>query len=162
MLHQVSHRSPARAPFVTATLHSNAILSNPQDLDTAQKQFEVLCRMLDLEPHQNDVLERLRDTSSGQLMEAVGNMGQHNTFRPAYGQDEWLKELVMHQRSSTFAEGLQSAGVKSVLLTEVSEEVSWRNLLCIVAETAICRSKPFTDFRIPPLPRLMSAKDGRR
>ncbi|CAD6581306.1 MAG: hypothetical protein CYPHOPRED_001542 [Cyphobasidiales sp. Tagirdzhanova-0007] len=122
MLHQVSHRSPARAPFVTATLHSNAILSNPQDLDTAQKQFEVLCRMLDLEPHQNDVLERLRDTSSGQLMEAVGNMGQHNTFRPAYGQDEWLKELVMHQRSSTFAEGLQSAGVKSVLLTEVSEE----------------------------------------
>ena len=123
MLHQVSRRAPAQSPFVRATLHSNAILSNPHVLDAAQKQFDALCRQLELDPSQRNILDILRAVPSNMLMQAVQKMGSLKTFRTVMGSDGWLQELVLYQRSPVFAAGLRAAGVRSVLVTEVSEEV---------------------------------------
>ena len=154
MLHHASHRSPTKAPFITATMYSNAVISNPQDLDRTQNQFEVLCRRLSLDPKQSNILDKLRAIPSETLMQAVQSMQKLDTFRTVLSQDEWLKETVEYQRSAQFANGLRAAGIESVLLTEVSEEVilsshSWSSPEVLIN---FRRSGQFIGQRTQPLP----------
>ncbi|WP_227547690.1 hypothetical protein, partial [Moraxella catarrhalis] len=71
-------------------LYSNAILSNPASLSSVQKQFETICRLVQLDPSSPSVLEDLRAISTKQLISAVERAGKQSTFRGVDGKDGWV------------------------------------------------------------------------
>jgi hypothetical protein len=109
-----------QAPFVTCTLLSNAILSDPCTPSSRATQFSLLCKSLHLDPSAADVLETLRDPAqveSGRLMEVIEGMGFENTFRGVVGPDGWIRPDQMgYQQSGGLGRDLKRAGVRCVIM----------------------------------------------
>jgi carboxylesterase type B len=128
LLHYAARQAPAKAPFITALLMSNAIVANPVDPATKNDQFRQLCAALAVDPDRPDVLDVLRDTSkvsTSQLIEAVQCMGASGTFRGVFGSDGWVRSDEMeYQYSGGLARGLRSVGVKCVIVGDLLDEVS--------------------------------------
>ncbi|KIY45083.1 alpha/beta-hydrolase [Fistulina hepatica ATCC 64428] len=125
LLHHAARHCEKKAPFRTAMLLSNAILTNQPPPEVAQAQFECICLVLGLDTSRLDILNVLQDAekvSTPKLIEAVENVGVMGTFRGVEAADGWVHEIVEFQRSGGLAAGLRKAGVTSVVISEVSEE----------------------------------------
>ncbi|WVW85202.1 hypothetical protein I302_107240 [Kwoniella bestiolae CBS 10118] len=126
LVHQAARLAPAKAPFVTAHLQSNAILASPVSPATRNVQFDALCEAIGLDPKAPDVLEKLRDTTefpTANLIKAVQSMGELCTFRGVIGNDGWVREdQVEFQHSGGLAKGLAAAGVKCIIAGDVRDE----------------------------------------
>ncbi|KJA19623.1 hypothetical protein HYPSUDRAFT_44186 [Hypholoma sublateritium FD-334 SS-4] len=134
-VHQLLHHastlpSGATAPFQSAVIQSNAILTDPKTPVELQPQFDALCRALDLDPRASDILTVLKDPSRvpwSSITRAIENeeiLGHFGTFRGALSND-WVNVrpgLVEWQRSGGLARGLQDHGVKSVVIGDLTEE----------------------------------------
>ncbi|KLO10861.1 carboxylesterase [Schizopora paradoxa] len=133
-VHQILHhasRLPAgkKAPFTSAMLQSNAMVSVPKTPSELRPQFEALCTALSLDPQAPDVLETLRDPSKvtwESIVKAIEEerLGPYGTFRGALD-GEWLAsepDPMTWQRSGGFADGLRKAGVKYLIVGDLSEE----------------------------------------
>ncbi|KAG6889754.1 hypothetical protein C0995_014680 [Termitomyces sp. Mi166 len=130
LLHRASHLPEGqKAPFSSAALQSNAILTNPKTPEEYQVQFDALCRALNLDPEAPDILETLRDPlkvpwSSITHVIETDTLGINGTFRGCLA-DDWLPTSpnpVTWQRSGGLARGLRAHGVRSVVLGDLSEE----------------------------------------
>lgn len=101
----------------------------PKTPENLREQFETLCRALNLNPASPDILEILRDpvkTPSHSLISAIeeGKLGPLGTFRGCLDGD-WLAKYpdpLSWQRSSGFSDGLKRAGVRSIVIGDLSEE----------------------------------------
>ena len=133
LVHQILHRaaqlSPAKAPFQTVTLLSNAILTDPFDPAFRNEQFALLAEKLDLDPSKPGTLETIRDpvkVPSDRLVKAVFDMGTQSTFRAVVGSDGWCRpDQMAYQHSGQFARDLKAAGVKCIIMGDVLEEWGW-------------------------------------
>ncbi|KAG6876700.1 hypothetical protein C0993_000981 [Termitomyces sp. T159_Od127] len=130
LLHRASHLSQGRkAPFSSAILQSNAILTNPKTPEEYRVQFNALCHALNLDPEAADILEILRDPlkvpwSSITHVIETDILGINGTFRGCLA-DDWLPtspDPLTWQRSGGLAKGLRAHGVRSVVIGDLSEE----------------------------------------
>ncbi|KAH0583146.1 hypothetical protein H2248_011029 [Termitomyces sp. 'cryptogamus'] len=130
LLHHASHLPEGRkAPFSSAVLQSNAILTNPKTPEEYQVQFDALCRVLNLDAKAPDILETLRDPLKvpwTSITHAIDTdmLDINGTFRGCLS-DDWLPlspDPVTWQRSGGLAHGLRARGVRSVVLGDLSEE----------------------------------------
>ncbi|KAF8075239.1 Alpha/Beta hydrolase protein [Lyophyllum atratum] len=130
LLHHASRLPEGQmAPFHSAVLQSNAILTNPQTPEEYRPQFIALCRALDLDPEAPDILETLRDPikvpwSSITHVIETDALGTYGTFRGCLSGD-WLAvspDPVTWQRSGGLAKGLREHGVRSIVVGDLSEE----------------------------------------
>lgn len=136
VVHQVLHRaallSPAPAPFVTALLQSNGIVSDPLMPAERETQFAAFCAQLGADPTSPTILAELRDTTrypTAQLVKAVENMGIHSTFRGVV-EDGWLRPDQMDfQRSGGMGEALKAAGVRCVIAGDVRDEDAFYSIV---------------------------------
>ncbi|WVQ68653.1 uncharacterized protein L199_006862 [Kwoniella botswanensis] len=126
LIHQAARLAPAKAPFVTAHLQSNAILASPVTPATRNIQFAALCKAIGIDPATPDVLGRLRDTNefpTDKLIKAVQNMGELCTFRGVVGDDGWVRaDQVEFQHNGGLAKGLREAGVRCIIAGDVRDE----------------------------------------
>ncbi|GFZ43710.1 hypothetical protein JCM24511_01430 [Saitozyma sp. JCM 24511] len=126
LLHHAARLAPSKAPFVTATLMSNAILTDPLPPSSRRDQFAAFCRALGADPSSPAILEELRDTTrypTAKLIEAVQAMGGLSTFRGVVGDDGWNRaDEMAYQQSGGLAAGLKAAGVKCVIMGDVRDE----------------------------------------
>ncbi|KZV76028.1 alpha/beta-hydrolase [Peniophora sp. CONT] len=133
-VHQLLHHASrlpegVRAPFTSAALQSNAIATDPKTPSELHAQFEALCEALELDPAASDVLDSLRTTSWKRIAdlidaEKVGPLGTYGTFRGT-SDGAWMgidPGAMRWQRSGGFARGLKAAGVRAVLLGDLTEE----------------------------------------
>lgn len=126
VVHQLLHHAArvGRAPFVTATLQSNAILTDPLSREERRGQFHELCAALDLDSESPDILTTLRDRArvpTTALIAAVEGMGVESTFRGVVG--DWVDaDQMAFQASGALARGLAAAGVRAVILGDVRDE----------------------------------------
>ncbi|BEI84548.1 hypothetical protein CcaverHIS002_0411520 [Cutaneotrichosporon cavernicola] len=86
IVHQLLHRAARGqdAAFVSATLQSNAILTDPLSRHAREDQFAQLASALGLDPNDPLVVERMRDREqipTGRLIAAIEGMGTESTFR---------------------------------------------------------------------------------
>lgn len=93
---------------------------------------------MQLDPTSPSALEDLRAVSTKQLVSAVERAGKLSTFRGVYGKDGWMSELIDFQKSPAFADGLRKAGVRSVLVGEVRDEVGLLSYIPMVLIKADC------------------------
>ncbi|KLT38952.1 alpha/beta-hydrolase [Cutaneotrichosporon oleaginosum] len=127
IVHQLLHRAArgGRAPFVTATLQSNAILTDPLSRHERAAQFAHLCAALGVDSaDETRAVDALRDRArfpSAALIAAVEGMGVNSTFRGVadalHGRDQ-----MAFQASGALARGLAAAGVRAVVLGDVRDE----------------------------------------
>ncbi|KAF8888117.1 carboxylesterase [Infundibulicybe gibba] len=134
-LHQILHyasRLPQgeRAPFHSAILQSNGILTNPKTPAELQPQFDALCRALGLDPDNPGALAALRDPdqiswqSITKVIETDALGTKYGTFRGCLD-GVWMASLpdpMAWQHSGGFANGLLAVGVKSIILGDLTEE----------------------------------------
>lgn len=133
-VHQLLHHASRlpqgiRAPFTSAALQSNAIATDPKTPDDLQTQFDALCEALKLNPAAPDILDSLRDTDWKRIAdlidaEEVGPHGIYGTFRGT-SDGAWMgvdPGAMEWQRSGGFARGLRAAGVRAILLGDLTEE----------------------------------------
>ncbi|KAA1466532.1 carboxylesterase [Dentipellis sp. KUC8613] len=133
-VHQLLHRAsrlPAgvKAPFHSAILQSNALVTNPKRPSELRPQFHTLCQALGLNPDNPDVLTILKDekkvpweTITSLITEE--KLGLYGTFRGSMD-GTWLSDTpdpMTWQRSGGLARGLLEHGVRSVVIGTVSEE----------------------------------------
>lgn len=131
VVHQLLHHAArtGQAPFVTATLQSNAILTDPLTPAERREQFDELCGVLGISLEGADArtkaLSILKDrslTPTSALIAAVEKMGAASTFRGVV-EDGWLDADQMgFQASGGLARGLAAAGVRAVILGDVRDE----------------------------------------
>lgn len=124
-----------QAPFRTAFLQSNAVLTNPPPPNASHtSQFNLLCTRVGLSPTTTspaDLLAQLRDPSiipTAKIMRAVEGMDEHSYFRGVQDVDGFVQEVEGYQQGTEFAEDLRKVGVQCVVLGGVRDEV--RLLLC--------------------------------
>ncbi|WVQ95293.1 hypothetical protein IAU59_002388 [Kwoniella sp. CBS 9459] len=126
LVHQAARLAPAKAPFVTAHLQSNAILADPLTPSTRNSQFQAFCQALNIDPSTPDILSRLRDKSefpTERIIKAVEAMGDQCTFRGVVGTDGWVRaDQVEYQRNGGLAKGLREAAVKCIIVGDVRDE----------------------------------------
>ncbi|EGN97031.1 hypothetical protein SERLA73DRAFT_93724 [Serpula lacrymans var. lacrymans S7.3] len=131
ILHHASRLPPGQnAPFRSAQLQSNALLTNPKALTELRPQFYALCRALDLDPTSPDILTTLRDPSkvpASALVHVIETdaVGVENgTFRGCLD-GEWLAttpDPMTWQRTGELALRLREKGVKSIAIGDLTEE----------------------------------------
>ncbi|TFK34010.1 carboxylesterase [Crucibulum laeve] len=130
ILHYASHLPDGEdAPFHSAVLQSNAILTDPKTPKELRLQFEALCHALRLDPYAPDILTTLKDPvktpwSSITHVIETDTLGHYGTFRGCLSED-WLPVspgLMEWQRSGGLAEGLKAHGVKSIAVGDLAEE----------------------------------------
>ena len=111
-----------------ANIHTHRI--DPKTPAELQPQFDALCRALDLDPRASDILTILKDparvpwASITRVIENEEILGCFGTFRGSLS-DDWVNVhpgLVEWQRSGDLARGLQSHGVTSVVIGDLTEE----------------------------------------
>jgi len=133
-VHQLLHHASRlpegqEAPFHSAVLQSNAILTNPQTPEEYRAQFQALCWALDLDPDDPDVLTTLRDSAKvpwAAITHVIETetLGMYGTFRGCLIED-WLgpsPDPITWQRSGGLAKGLREHGVRSIVVGDLSEE----------------------------------------
>ncbi|GLB41542.1 putative carboxylesterase family protein [Lyophyllum shimeji] len=133
-VHQLLHHASRlpegqKAPFHSAVLQSNAILTNPQTTEEYRAQFRALCLALDLDPGAPDILTTLRDpvkvpwSAITRVIETEA-LGAYGTFRGCLTED-WLgtsPDPITWQRTGGLAKGLREHGVRSVVVGDLAEE----------------------------------------
>ncbi|KDR80904.1 hypothetical protein GALMADRAFT_241413 [Galerina marginata CBS 339.88] len=129
LLHHVSLLpSGTQAPFDSAILQSNALLTDPKTPLELRPQFDELCRALKLDPDAPDILPTLRDPSKvpwesiTKVIET--DLGHFGTFRGCLSED-WISVdpgPMEWQRSGGLARGLLAHGVRSVVVGDLTEE----------------------------------------
>lgn len=148
LLHHAARLAPRTAPFVTATLQSNAILTDPLTAVERRGQFAELCCALDLNPESPGVIETLRNREqipTAKLIAAVEGLGTESTFRGVVGHDGWVEaDQMAYQASGALARGLASAGVRAVIVGDVRDEAHFY---------AGCHSCPTPDDLLPNVAR---------
>ncbi|KAI0353921.1 carboxylesterase [Trametes cingulata] len=133
-VHQLLHHASRlpdgeKAPFRTAVLQSNAIITTPKTPAELRPQFEALCRALLLDPKAPDILTTLRDPKRvpwSAITHAIDNdmLGVvYGTFRGCW-EPSWLGEsdTMTWQRTGGFAKGLAAHGVRAVVVGDLTEE----------------------------------------
>ncbi|KAF9485573.1 carboxylesterase [Pholiota conissans] len=130
LLHHASLLPPGKlAPFQSAAMQSNAILTDPKTPSRLQPQYDALCRGLKLDPEASDTLSILRDpvripwSTITHIIETDA-LGLFGTFRGCSSKD-WATVdpgLMEWQRSGGLARGLKEHGVKSVLIGDLTDE----------------------------------------
>ncbi|KAI1785950.1 carboxylesterase [Ganoderma leucocontextum] len=133
-VHQLLHHASrlpdgVKAPFDSAIMQSNAIVTTPKTPAELRPQFEALCRALSLDPASPTILATLRDPAQvpapaiTRAIETDALGLEHGTFRGAW-EPAWLGDTdpMAWQRTGGLARGLRAHGVKSVVVGEVSEE----------------------------------------
>ncbi|KAH9916045.1 carboxylesterase [Fomitopsis serialis] len=134
-VHQILHHASRlpdgeQAPFQSAMLQSNAILTIPKSPTELRPQFEALCRVLGLDPSSADALSRLRDTSTlpwdklTHVIETDKIGTEFGSFRGALD-GTWLAttpDPMAWQRSGGFARALREKGVRSIVVGDLTEE----------------------------------------
>ncbi|PPQ70238.1 hypothetical protein CVT26_014485 [Gymnopilus dilepis] len=132
--HQLLHHASLlpkgkQAPFHSAILQSNAILTDPKTPLELEPQFDALCTALGLDPNTPDVLSTLRDptkvpwTLITQAIE-TDKLGRYGTFRACLSND-WISVdpgPMEWQRCGGLARGLQTHGVRSIVVGDLTEE----------------------------------------
>ncbi|KAI0307070.1 Alpha/Beta hydrolase protein [Multifurca ochricompacta] len=130
LLHHASRLPPGvKAPFTSAVLQSNAILTNPKTPEQLRPQFAALSRALGLDPDATDTLSILRDpakTSWQSITDLIDSeaLGPHGTFRGCMD-GAWLSnnpDPMTWQRTGGLARGLLEHGVRNVIIGDLSEE----------------------------------------
>ncbi|KAH9939944.1 carboxylesterase [Amylocystis lapponica] len=131
LLHYASHLpSGEQAPFQSAILQSNSIITTPKTPAQLRPQFQALCRALKVDPDAPDVLDNLRDPErvpASMITHAIETdaLGVAlGTFRGAL-EDSWVPttpDPMTWQRTGGFARGLQAHGVRSIVVGELAEE----------------------------------------
>jgi carboxylesterase type B len=117
--------SPPQALFITATMHSNALITTPPLRSSKRHQVEVLWHQLGLHTELSHALDALRQVPSDDLFAAVSRMGPLSTFRGVCEVDGFVAhDLMEFQKSGQLALGLRKAGVKCVIVGDVKDEVS--------------------------------------
>ncbi|CDO71038.1 hypothetical protein BN946_scf184844.g42 [Trametes cinnabarina] len=130
LLHHASRLAQGeKAPFRTAILQSNAIVTTPKTPGELRPQFEALCRALLLDPASPDILDILRDTrrvpwsaiTHAIETDALGTI--HGTFRGAW-EPSWIgdTDTMSWQRSGDFARGLKAHGIEAIVVGDLTEE----------------------------------------
>ncbi|RSH85343.1 hypothetical protein EHS25_004739 [Saitozyma podzolica] len=126
LLHRTARLSPEPALFITATLHSNALITTPPLRSSKRHQVEVLCQQLGLNPKMADILDALRQVPLDHLLAAVSGMGSLSTFRGVCEVDGFVAHDQMdYQQSGRLATGLRQAGVKWVVVGDVKDEIAF-------------------------------------
>ncbi|KAF8909271.1 carboxylesterase [Gymnopilus junonius] len=130
LLHHASILSDGiQAPFHSAILQSNAILTDPKTPFELQPQFNALCIALGLDPNAPDVLSVLKNPdevpwkSITKVIE-TDSLGKFGTFRACLSSD-WVSVdpgPMEWQRSGGLARGLTSHGVRSIVIGDLTEE----------------------------------------
>ncbi|KAH9836085.1 carboxylesterase [Rhodofomes roseus] len=134
-VHQILHHASRlpdgeQAPFQSAMLQSNAILTIPKTPTDLRPQFEALCRVLGLDPSSSNVLTQLRDTSTipwdklTHVIETDAIGTEFGSFRGALD-GTWLAttpDPMAWQRSGGFARALRGKGVRSIVVGDLTEE----------------------------------------
>ncbi|KAK2467373.1 hypothetical protein APHAL10511_000608 [Amanita phalloides] len=119
-----------KAPFRSAVLRSNAIMTDPKTPEELRLQFRALCKALELDPDSPDILDVLRDTVKvpwTKITKAIETdaLGvQYGTFRGCLSSD-WISTSpgpMEMQRSGEFARCLRERGVHSIAVGEVVDE----------------------------------------
>ncbi|KAL1406112.1 hypothetical protein Q8F55_007795 [Vanrija albida] len=135
VVHQLLHRaaalSPARAPFATALLQSNAILADAVAPRDREAQFGAFCRALGADPDSPAILAELRDTRrfpTAALVAAVEAMGHHSTFRGVV-EPGWIRADQMAFQRGPMGQALAAAGVRAVLAGDVRDEAAFYALV---------------------------------
>ncbi|KAH9888028.1 carboxylesterase [Cubamyces lactineus] len=133
-VHQLLHHASRlpegeKAPFRTAILQSNAIVTTPKTPAELRPQFEALCRALLLDPSAPDILETLRDPhrvpwsaiTHAIETDALGVI--YGTFRGCWEQ-AWIgdTDTMAWQRTGGLARGLAAHGVRAVVVGDLTEE----------------------------------------
>ncbi|KAI0717067.1 carboxylesterase [Earliella scabrosa] len=133
-VHQLLHHASrlpdgVKAPFHSAILQSNAIVTTPKTPAELRPQFAALCRALSLDPVSPTVLSDLRDTSkipTSAITHAIETNAlgvEHGTFRGTW-EPSWLgaSDPMEWQRTGGLARGLRAHGVRSVVVGDLTEE----------------------------------------
>ncbi|TRM60952.1 Alpha/Beta hydrolase protein [Schizophyllum amplum] len=141
ILHHVSHLPDGvLAPFQSAVLQSNAIMTIPKTPAELRAQYAALCSALDLDPASPDTLPSLRDSARVPAerithvieTDAVGT--EHGTYRGclappwlpapsnATASDSMASDPMAWQRSGALARALRTKGVRSILLGDTADE----------------------------------------
>ncbi|KXN88001.1 hypothetical protein AN958_07813 [Leucoagaricus sp. SymC.cos] len=133
LLHHVSLLPEGEmAPFQTAMLQSNAILTDPKTPAQLRPQFNALCQGLGLNTNDPDILSTLRDSkkvpwqSITRIIEtdSLGLLGQYGTFRSCLAPD-WIITFpgpMARQRSGAFSASLRAHGIKGIITGDLTEE----------------------------------------
>ncbi|ESK82478.1 putative carboxylesterase [Moniliophthora roreri MCA 2997] len=128
MLHHASHLPEGKnAPFTSAMLMSNAIVSAPKTPTELQVQYNALCNALELDPNMLSTLQDPSKVTAENICNVIETdaVGVENgTFRACVA-DDWLSaspDVMEWQRSGGFAQSLLSKGVKSIVVGDVTEE----------------------------------------
>ncbi|TBU43885.1 carboxylesterase [Dichomitus squalens] len=134
-VHQILHHASrlpegVKAPFDSAIMQSNGIVTAPKTPAELRPQFTALCRALALDPSSPTVLDTLRDPAKvpfSAITHAIETdaLGIENgTFRGAW-EASWLGESpdpMEWQRTGGLARGLRAHGVRSVVIGDLTEE----------------------------------------
>ncbi|KZT66245.1 carboxylesterase [Daedalea quercina L-15889] len=134
-VHQILHHASRlpdgeQAPFQSAMLQSNAILTVPKTPTELRPQFEALCRTLGLDPSSPHVLAQLRDASTlpwnklTHVIETDKIGTEFGSFRGTLD-GTWLAtspDPMTWQRSGGFARALRAKGVRSIVVGDLTEE----------------------------------------
>ncbi|KAL1745249.1 Alpha/Beta hydrolase protein, partial [Schizophyllum fasciatum] len=131
ILHHVSHLPEGTiAPFQSAVLQSNAIMTAPKTPAELRPQYAALCTALNLDPASPDTLPALRDPSricASQITHAIETDAvsiEHGTYRGTLA-PPWLPSApdpMAWQRSGRLARALRTRGIRSLLLGDVPDE----------------------------------------
>ncbi|KZT66243.1 carboxylesterase [Daedalea quercina L-15889] len=131
ILHYVSHLPDGqKAPFQSAMLQSNAILTMPSSKADHRTQYEAVCKALGLDPSSPTTYSDLRDPSkvpAETIMNALldGKVpAPYDTFRDSID-GVWVKptpEMMEWQRSGNFARAIKAKGVQYVLMGNLTQE----------------------------------------
>lgn len=130
IVHQMLHIAARRgdAPFVSATLQSNAILTNAVTPSSKAEQFSAFCEALGAE----EDLEALRNEErypTAAIIDAVQRMGVQGTFRGVV-EDGWIEaDQMEYQASGQLGRDLVAAGVKVVIMGDVRDEDSFYSIV---------------------------------
>ncbi|KAH9836084.1 carboxylesterase [Rhodofomes roseus] len=131
ILHYVSRLPEGqKAPFQSAFLQSNGLLTTPSSKADHRPQFQAVCKALGLDPSSPTVLTDLRDPTkypAQTIMTALLDgavPAPYDTFRDTID-GVWVApppEMMEWQRSGDFARGLKAKGVKYIIMGNLTEE----------------------------------------
>jgi len=134
-VHQILHHASQlpdgqKAPFQSAFLQSNAILTTPSTKADHRLQFEAVCKALGLDPSSPTALSDLRDTTKFPAEAIIkvlldGSVpAPYDTFRDTID-GVWVSpppEMMEWQRSGNLARGLKDKGVQYIIMGNLTEE----------------------------------------
>ncbi|KAJ7623573.1 Alpha/Beta hydrolase protein [Roridomyces roridus] len=121
LLHRASHLPPGlKAPFHSAVLQSNSMVSDPKRPSDLRPQFAALCNALSIDATSPDALSALSTIPASPTPSAS------NTAPSAVLLDgDWLPispSPMEWQHSGAFATALREKGVRSILVGDLTEE----------------------------------------